>query len=722
VTTPLTLPLDGPGWTVYALEPGEALARRVWDAAPAGVEVLPAPVPGHAQNALLDAGTLPDPYVGLNSRQWTWTGERDWVYERSIPGPPSTSGMRFHLRFEALDGHAHVFLNGERVGEHHARFVPVEWDVASLLRPGVENRLTVVIEAYREPDESLEGRVQRWWGGTFHHPDFKLLGIPGSVTLKATGAARMLSIAPYINLSLDLSEAALSLAVEFDAMRDVPALIRTEITQESLPVTSVEDPITVRPDTSLVQSLTLKRVQLWWPNGYGRQPLYEARVSLLDRDENLLDFQTFRFGVRHLEQVACEGAPPDSLRYCIRVNDKPIWIKGWVWVPPDYLWGAVPEEKYERLLRLAKASGANLLRVPGGTVIEREAFYRCCDRLGLLVWQDFPLAGAQPLPADAVLGRALAPYAASAVARLRPHASLAAWGGGENLRIESGAAPDAAHPVVSELREAVLDEDSQKMWVPVPGGSGLALVRAAGHGEGAADGLRLAVEACRRDRARLTGVLVDSLDESSSASGAAIDHELRPTPAYYAVRRSYLPFHVTAAFPAESWDAETHFTADIWLHNDGPERSLLNVVATVVDDSGRELYQENLAGEALESSSESIGDLSWRFPEAFAGAFLLLLEVIDEEGDCLARNHYRHSRGTVPGAGETLLQVERTESGIRIRNTGPAVALAVEIEAGEALVDDSYFPLVPGGEREVRLSEPNAPVRVTAWNAPETTA
>ncbi len=72
------------------------------------------------------------------------------------------------------------------------------------------------------------------------------------------------------------------------------------------------------------------------------------------------------------------------------------------------------------------------------------------------------------------------------------------------------------------------------------------------------------------------------------------------------------------------------------------------MVATIVDLQGRELYQENLAAEAPENSSEPVDTLSWRFPQEFAAPFLLFLEVIDEEGETLARNHYLHSRAPDP--------------------------------------------------------------------------
>jgi hypothetical protein len=125
-----------------------------------------------------------------------------------------------------------------------------------------------------------------------------------------------------------------------------------------------------------------------------------------------------------------------------------------------------------------------------------------------------------------------------------------------------------------------------------------------------------------------------------------------------------------------------------------------------------------------------VDSLSWRFPPEFRQAFVLFLEVIDEEGETLARSAYLHSRADDPPfapfltAPATTLQVAPLDGGVGVRNAGAAVALGVSITAGDLLIEDSHFPLAPGEAREIRLSG-GAPeeggVRITAWNAPERT-
>jgi len=543
------------------------------------------------------------------------------------------------------------------------------------------------------------------------------------------GPAWFRTVTVYANLSIDRREASLSVVFEFGVARETAAVVITEFSQSGLPGPTIQDPITLfTSDPALVQSAALPRVQLWQPNGAGRPTLYQARVSLIDLDRNLLDRRTVEFGVRQIDAAPGDGSPSDGLPCGLTVNGRRTWLQGWNWTTEET---PGDEARYDRLMRLARDAQVNLLRVTGG--LESETFYRLCDRHGILVWQDFP----SPPAAEAADLNALWRHAEAVLPQRRNHPSLALWCGSS-----------ISDPrMLDEIRAAVETEDPQRLWLPsltssvhlAPAGDEAAVAPAPMTVEAAfgpladaalaragewmeALGAQCAVEAGRRGQWECGGALPGVF---CSAGDAAVDRALRPKPLYYAVKRAYRPFHVSASFSTFAWEGEPQFHADVWLHNAGPTRSLLNVVATVTDLEGRELYQENLAGEAPENGSENVGDLQWRFPPGFDRAFLLFLEVVDEEGETLARNAYSYSRAPAPAftpffqAPATRLEVSRTEQGVEIRNVGPAVALGVTVAAGEALVGDSDFPLAPGGTRRISVSDAAAAVRVTAWNAPE---
>ncbi|EVU17794.1 glycosyl hydrolases family 2, TIM barrel domain protein, partial [Vibrio parahaemolyticus V-223/04] len=66
--------------------------------------------------------------------------------------------------------------------------------------------------------------------------------------------------------------------------------------------------------------------------------------------------------------------------------------KGANWIPVDAMPGRECERRYRDLLQSAVDANMNMIRVWGGGQYESETFYKLCDELGLLVWQDMMFA------------------------------------------------------------------------------------------------------------------------------------------------------------------------------------------------------------------------------------------------------------------------------------------------------------------------------------------
>jgi beta-mannosidase len=201
----------------------------------------------------------------------------------------------------------------------------------------------------------------------------------------------------------------------------------------------LEDDVgTVEVDGEVV--LRVESPELWWPNGHGPQRLYRAG--------------DFEVGFRTIEL-------DDDYR--LVVNGVPVQIKGWNWVPIDALYGVPRPDKLAHLLRLAARAGCNLLRVWGGGLLESQEFYEHCDRLGLLVWQEFSQSSShmENVPSDdpEFVAKMVAD-ARQIVPRLRRHPSLAVWCGGNEL------AGDDSTPVLAALREVVQELDPERAWLP----------------------------------------------------------------------------------------------------------------------------------------------------------------------------------------------------------------------------------------------------------------
>lgn len=149
---------------------------------------------------------------------------------------------------------------------------------------------------------------------------------------------------------------------------------------------------------------------LWYPVGYGKQPLYRLEISCMD---GLL--KTVTFGIRTVKvlQVA-DKVDSDNYKKCfemkkspfglqydcddnfacctLKINGIKIMCKGGNWVPSSPFYMGNLDEKITETLERAVECGINMIRVWGGGQFETEHFYDECSRLGITVCQDFLMA------------------------------------------------------------------------------------------------------------------------------------------------------------------------------------------------------------------------------------------------------------------------------------------------------------------------------------------
>ena len=112
-----------------------------------------------------------------------------------------------------------------------------------------------------------------------------------------------------------------------------------------------------------------------------------------------------------------------------------MFAKGADWIPADSFTTRVTDARMRTLLQSAADAHMNMLRVWGGGIYGEERFYDLCDRLGMLVWQDFIFA-CGIYPDDEAFAENVRQEAVENVRRLRHRASLALWCG--NNEMEQG--------------------------------------------------------------------------------------------------------------------------------------------------------------------------------------------------------------------------------------------------------------------------------------------
>ena len=129
------LSLDGS----WQLAEGGKLADRLGGPWP---DAIPANVPGSVHTALVAAGVIPDPTVGLNQAIAREESFKTWWMRCDFQRPASVKGDT--LLFEGVANRCTVWLNGKLLGSHEGMFGGPDFDIAGLLQ--ADNSLVVRLE------------------------------------------------------------------------------------------------------------------------------------------------------------------------------------------------------------------------------------------------------------------------------------------------------------------------------------------------------------------------------------------------------------------------------------------------------------------------------------------------------------------------------------------------------------------------------------------------
>jgi beta-mannosidase len=403
----------------------------------------PAQVPGSAHTDLLALDRIPDPFVADNELRVQWVAERDWEYRRVFEiSSDLLAEERVFLVCDGLDTLAKVTLNGQPLGHTDNMFRRYRWDVTHHLVEG-ENELHVVFSSpvaamrARQEEQPLVGPSQAIPGGPHLRkapcqfgwdwgPQLPPIGIWKDVRLEGYTLARLEDVhlrQRHVDGTVTLSA---RLAVEHWRDSDLKGVLRL-----IAPDGRTQEAGVVLKGDAMAGTLEIQVAdpQLWWPNGYGAQPLYRVEVILYHGD-TICDARSFQLGLRQIEL----RQEPDEFgtSFTFVVNGVPIFAKGANWIPADSFPTRLSDAHLEHLIHSSALAHMNMLRVWGGGLYEEERFYDLCDQYGILVWQDFVFSCSMYPDDDAFFENARV-EAVENVRRLRHRASLALWCGNNEM-------------------------------------------------------------------------------------------------------------------------------------------------------------------------------------------------------------------------------------------------------------------------------------------------
>ncbi|KAF8875633.1 glycoside hydrolase [Infundibulicybe gibba] len=428
--------------------------------------------PSEIHVELLKTGRIQDPYIGFNEHQVQWIGDVEWLYKCTFQMDTSPSGQYHLLDFEGLDTVCDVYLNKTKILSADNMFRMYSVPVSSLQ---AENTLLLHFKSAKALAKAEEAKYGQVRAGSTNlgdpsrvyvrkaQYDWRLLIFEQGPELMTCGpyrpiilrtyAARIKNIHTRPLLTRTTSSAPFSPSLKLDVTIDgsVDAIRRLHL----IVILAFDGGIVRREEVPLSPKLTTEGnekglsascvlrdivnwdfpasvIEIWWPVGYGKQPLYTVGVRLVDRDANLVDELSHRIGFRDVQLIQEPLSQPDEYgtgsTFLFQVNGVRIFIGGSNWIPADNFLTTMTPARYRDWLTLLRDGNQNMVRLWGGGIYEPDVFYDICDELGILVWQDFQFACGM-YPAHDVFVKSVRAEAEDNVIRLRHHASLALFCG-----------------------------------------------------------------------------------------------------------------------------------------------------------------------------------------------------------------------------------------------------------------------------------------------------
>lgn len=467
--------LAGPDWTLTGYWQNQWKQRGTGTPLRPTVPSVRAVVPGAVHADLLRAGIIPDWQNGLNARLSEWVNNREWILSREVTVPKDFTGQ-LTLECDGLDYSGHVLVNGELIGDFEGTHFRHRFDLTGRVRPGETFTLEVIFHLAPQVEGQVGATSQtRIFKPRFGYywdwcPRLVNVGIWQDLRLVSRGPARWESCRVLPRVGDDLSSGAVRVAGRVQgAWRAIRYVLARpgggDIRGEWAP----------GADGVVDFAIPVERVQLWWPATHGSQPLYRLTLELLDEHGAVSDRIERTVGFKRVRWLKNPGAPADARPYLCEVNGRPVFLRGVNWVPLSPFYGTPTGDQYEAYVRLYRHMNANLLRVWGGGILERPEFYEACDRLGLLVWQEFPLSSSGidnwPPEEPAVIEH-LQAIAAEYIERRGHHACHLLWCGGNELqgaldggKVGQGRPVDESHPLMRRWQELVERLDPGKRFL-----------------------------------------------------------------------------------------------------------------------------------------------------------------------------------------------------------------------------------------------------------------
>ena len=310
-------------------------------------------VPFAVESALSGVGKT----VGKDSVLW---------YQRNITLPASFKNNNVLLQFGAVDWLCEVYVNGKKAGSHQGGYDRFYFDITPFLAKKGEQQIAIRVWDPSDDGPQPRGKQVNKPNGIWYTP---VTGIWQTVWIEAVPAT-------YISATKqmpDTDKKILQVAAQVQNIQEGDKLIFSAWKGNQ----KVAEQTTAGTETSL----SIPEPEWWSPS---HPFLYDLKISI-SRKGKIMDEVTSYFAMRKIAMAADNNGIQRMMLNNEFVFQYGPLDQGW-W--PDGLYTAPTDEALKFDIEQTKAMGFNMIRKH--VKVEPARWYRYCDELGILVWQDMP--------------------------------------------------------------------------------------------------------------------------------------------------------------------------------------------------------------------------------------------------------------------------------------------------------------------------------------------
>jgi beta-mannosidase len=331
---------------------------------------------------------IPDPFVDMNELAVRWVADNSWTYKSSFPNPKDLApGSRTDLVFEGLDTFATVTLNGHTILEADNMFLEYRVDVTSHLRDsssdvGPENVLEMVFAPALHRGRELVKQHEHEHDFIAHQTENSRLpvrkaqchwGWDWGPILTTAGPWRPVFLESYRvriddvwwlgQVSEDLKTVEGKLYARVDGAqqaRHETGKVKFELLLGEKALFQPQE-CHIDQDGTATTDFTLGNPALWYPHGYGEQPLYTLKATFSPADDSAASTPKIKTtGFRRCELIQ----EPDQYgkSFYFRINGIDVFCGGSNWIPADSLLPRISESEYRKWMELMVEGGQIMTR------------------------------------------------------------------------------------------------------------------------------------------------------------------------------------------------------------------------------------------------------------------------------------------------------------------------------------------------------------------------